>query len=107
MPIIGKTITVGKTEYHRIKTFGCLMVRCKQTGENIMYVNSAAFKARLATAETYVHRECYTCKHWRPKTEEPCGAPGDGPCNAGARESWEWSGATYEDAICGHSKVAK
>jgi len=37
--ITGKTITVGRAEYDRIKTFGNVVIRCKQTGEYTLYGN--------------------------------------------------------------------
>ena len=49
-------------------------------------------KAERDYIAKYIPRECYTCKFWRPKTDNPCASTSNRPCNYRLRESWEWKG---------------
>lgn len=55
-------------------------------------------RAERDAAIKYIPHDCETCMHWRPRTDNPCAAPGKAPCEYRKRQTWEWRGPQKEDA---------
>lgn len=87
---------------HIEANFGCLTVLVyngvvKQTKISNLEDHLARVMAERDAAIKYIPHDCDTCKHWRPKTETPCGAPGKSPCEYRKRQLWQWRGPKKED----------
>ena len=53
--------------------------------------------AERDAAIEYIPHDCETCRHWRPRTDNPCAAPDKTPCEYRKRQTWQWRGTQKEE----------